>query len=253
MSGIGELDRVTGGGFVPGSVVLIGGEPGIGKSTLLIQASATLALRGHRVVYISGEEAVAQVRLRAARLALGSAPVELAAALKFLSNADLYWRFGILTRPVFLGLWVVCSLFLVGYLAGVIRMGHDEAPETPEGAIGPDSTAATGHLRADRLHDFAMLVSRVAPSDWSRMLVARAQQVPLTVLRLASCGIGDEGAWVLSNTPLPDGMTILQLPPEYQGITVLTPDAIARAIAFAIEQTPEVDVGEIVIRPTAQG
>ncbi len=79
ISGIGELDRVTGGGFVPGSVILIGGEPGIGKSTLLIQACATLADRGHRVCYISGEEAVAQVRLRAERLGLAKSNVELAA------------------------------------------------------------------------------------------------------------------------------------------------------------------------------
>jgi DNA repair protein RadA/Sms len=82
LSGIGEFDRVTGGGFVPGSVILIGGEPGIGKSTLLIQACATLAARGKRVVYISGEEAVAQVRLRAERLGLTQAPVEIAAETK---------------------------------------------------------------------------------------------------------------------------------------------------------------------------
>src|SRR5215831_3770460 len=78
-SGIAELDRVTGGGFVRGSVLLVGGDPGIGKSTLLIQAAAALARAGHRAVYISGEEAVAQVRLRAERLGLASAPVELAA------------------------------------------------------------------------------------------------------------------------------------------------------------------------------
>ncbi|HLM42063.1 MAG TPA: DNA repair protein RadA [Microvirga sp.] len=77
-SGIAELDRVTGGGFVHGSVILLGGDPGIGKSTLLMQASAALALSGRRVAYISGEEAVAQVRLRAERLGLGGAPVELA-------------------------------------------------------------------------------------------------------------------------------------------------------------------------------
>ncbi|MCB5176836.1 MULTISPECIES: DNA repair protein RadA [Microvirga] len=77
-SGIAELDRVTGGGFVHGSVILLGGDPGIGKSTLLMQATAALANRGHRVVYISGEEAVAQVRLRAERLGLANAPVELA-------------------------------------------------------------------------------------------------------------------------------------------------------------------------------
>ena len=77
-SGIAELDRVTGGGFVRGSVILLGGEPGIGKSTLLIQAAAALAQAGHRSVYISGEEAAAQVRLRAQRLGLNAAPVELA-------------------------------------------------------------------------------------------------------------------------------------------------------------------------------
>ncbi len=77
--GISELDRVAGGGIVPGSVLLIGGDPGIGKSTLLIQASAALASAGHRIIYVSGEEAVAQVRLRAERLGLAGAPVELAA------------------------------------------------------------------------------------------------------------------------------------------------------------------------------
>ncbi|MCZ0734038.1 DNA repair protein RadA [Phreatobacter sp. AB_2022a] len=76
---VGELDRVFGGGLVKGSVILIGGDPGIGKSTLLIQASARLGRMGHRVVYISGEEAVGQVRLRAERLGLTASPVELAA------------------------------------------------------------------------------------------------------------------------------------------------------------------------------
>lgn len=74
-----ELDRVTGGGFVRGSVLLVGGDPGIGKSTLLTQATSMMARAGHRIVYISGEEAVAQVRLRAERLGLSDAPVQLAA------------------------------------------------------------------------------------------------------------------------------------------------------------------------------
>lgn len=78
-TGITELDRVAGGGFVPGSAVLIGGDPGIGKSTLLLQALASLARKGQRVIYVSGEEAIAQVRLRAARLRLDDAPVLLAA------------------------------------------------------------------------------------------------------------------------------------------------------------------------------
>src|SRR4029079_17395128 len=78
-SGVPEFDRVTGGGFVRGSVLLMAGDPGIGKSTLLIQAAAALPRLGHRAVYISGEEAVAQVRLRAERLGLSDAKVELAA------------------------------------------------------------------------------------------------------------------------------------------------------------------------------
>jgi DNA repair protein RadA/Sms len=78
--GIPEFDRAMGGGLVPGSATLIGGDPGIGKSTLLLQAAASIAARGLSVAYISGEEAADQVRLRARRLGLGAAPLQLAAA-----------------------------------------------------------------------------------------------------------------------------------------------------------------------------
>ena len=79
LSGLNEFDRVIGGGFVPGSAILLGGDPGIGKSTILMQAAAALAAYGKRVVYISGEEAIAQLRMRAARLGLSDAPVQLGA------------------------------------------------------------------------------------------------------------------------------------------------------------------------------
>ena len=79
-SGIAEFDRAVGGGLVPGSATLIGGDPGIGKSTLLLQVAANMASAGKDVVYLSGEEATGQVRLRALRLGLGGAPVRLAAA-----------------------------------------------------------------------------------------------------------------------------------------------------------------------------
>jgi len=79
MTGIAEFDRVCGGGLVPGSAVLIGGDPGIGKSTLLLQAVGRLA-QDWRCAYVSGEEAVDQVRLRAQRLGCASAPVDLASA-----------------------------------------------------------------------------------------------------------------------------------------------------------------------------
>jgi DNA repair protein RadA/Sms len=68
VSGIGEVDRVLGGGFVPGSIVLFGGDPGIGKSTLLLQLAARLAVAGGSVLYITGEESAAQVRGRAERI-----------------------------------------------------------------------------------------------------------------------------------------------------------------------------------------
>ena len=79
-TGIGEFDRVCGGGLVPGSAILIGGDPGIGKSTVLLQAVAALSRRGISCAYISGEEAPAQISLRAQRLSLLDAPVQLAAA-----------------------------------------------------------------------------------------------------------------------------------------------------------------------------
>lgn len=79
-TGLAEFDRALGGGLVPGSAVLMGGDPGIGKSTLLLQAAAAIARSGANAVYISGEEAAGQVRLRAARLGLGDAPILLAAA-----------------------------------------------------------------------------------------------------------------------------------------------------------------------------
>ena len=78
-SGLDELDRVLGGGLVPASAILVGGDPGIGKSTLLLQAAASFARKGLSCLYVSGEEAAAQVRMRAERLGLSDAPVRLAA------------------------------------------------------------------------------------------------------------------------------------------------------------------------------
>ena len=78
-SGMEEFDRVLGGGLVAASAILVGGDPGIGKSTLLLQAAAAFARRGVECMYISGEEASAQVQMRAARLGLTDAPVALGA------------------------------------------------------------------------------------------------------------------------------------------------------------------------------
>jgi len=97
-SGIAELDRVCGGGMVPGSALLIGGDPGIGKSTLLLQAMAALAAGKNGAAldcaYISGEESLDQVRLRAVRLNVADAPVRLAAATSIRDIASTLDRAG---------------------------------------------------------------------------------------------------------------------------------------------------------------
>jgi DNA repair protein RadA/Sms len=88
VTGIEEFDRVCGGGVVPGSAILVGGDPGVGKSTLLLQVCATAALAGASVAYVSGEEAVEQVRARAHRMGLAHAPVRLAAETALREIAD---------------------------------------------------------------------------------------------------------------------------------------------------------------------
>jgi DNA repair protein RadA/Sms len=82
-TGLDEFDHVLGGGVVPGSVVLVGGEPGIGKSTILLQVASRLEAAGRTALYSSGEESASQVRIRADRLGGGSA------AVTFLAEADL--------------------------------------------------------------------------------------------------------------------------------------------------------------------
>jgi len=79
-TGVGELDRVLGGGLVPGSVTLVGGEPGVGKSTLLLQVAAQLANAGQKVLYVTGEETTRQVKLRAERIGALAPGLKLAAS-----------------------------------------------------------------------------------------------------------------------------------------------------------------------------
>ncbi len=99
LTGIAEFDRALGGGLVPGSAILMGGDPGIGKSTLLLQTAAQIAHAGADVVYISGEEAAGQVRLRAERLGLAGAPLRLAAAT---SVRDILTTLGAMAAPALL-------------------------------------------------------------------------------------------------------------------------------------------------------
>ncbi|MEO8114052.1 MAG: ATPase domain-containing protein, partial [Phenylobacterium sp.] len=87
-TGVDEFDRVCGGGVVAGSAILLGGDPGVGKSTLMLQVAARAAQRGARCAYISGEEAVEQVRARAHRMGLADAPVKLAAETSLRAIVD---------------------------------------------------------------------------------------------------------------------------------------------------------------------
>ena len=103
-TGLAEFDRALGGGLVPGSAILLGGDQGIGKSTLLLQAAARIAREGRGVVYVSGEEASGQVRMRAARLGLSDAPVKLAAAT---GVRDILTTLGSMDAP---GLLVIDSI-----------------------------------------------------------------------------------------------------------------------------------------------
>jgi DNA repair protein RadA/Sms len=144
-TGMAEFDRVLGGGLVPGSAVLVGGDPGIGKSTLLLQAAAALASSGATVVYLSGEEAPAQVRMRAARLGLSQAPVALGTetnlaniiatlskakvpALIVIDSVQTLWSEGLEAAPGTISQLRGCASALVSWAKGsgstLVLVGH---------------------------------------------------------------------------------------------------------------------------------
>ncbi len=91
-SGFDEFSRVLGGGIVPGSLILVGGDPGVGKSTLLLQTAAKVAASGRSVIYFSGEESLKQIKLRANRIG------EMEGDLRFVSDTDIDRIFGVLER-----------------------------------------------------------------------------------------------------------------------------------------------------------
>ena len=177
--GIAEMDRVLGGGLVPGSAVLLAGDPGIGKSTLLMQAAASLAQAGRRVLYISGEEAIEQLRLRGRRLGLSNAKLELAtsinlrdiaAALEAAGDATLVvidsiqtmWMDSIDSAPGTVSQVRACSFELIRLAKtknfSIVLVGH----VTKEGAIaGPrvleHMVDAVLYFEGDRGHQFRIL------------------------------------------------------------------------------------------------
>ncbi|MEC8309954.1 MAG: DNA repair protein RadA [Pseudomonadota bacterium] len=141
-TGMAEFDRVAGGGLVAGSATLIGGDPGIGKSTLLLQLVCRLSADGRRTAYVSGEESAEQVRMRARRLGLESAEVELATST---NAADIAASIGGKDGPEV----VVIDSIQTMYLPTL-----DSAP----GTVSQVRATAQELIRAAKTHDVALLV-----------------------------------------------------------------------------------------------
>ncbi len=188
-TGIAELDRVLGGGLAPASAVLVGGDPGIGKSTLLLQAAALAARAGAGVAYVSGEEAVDQVRGRAVRLGLADAPVRLAAEtalepvldglranrpdLVVIDSIQTMWTEQLAAAPGTVAQVRACAQELVRFAkktgAAVILVGH----VTKDGQIaGPrvveHMVDAVLYFEGERGHHFRILravKNRFGPTD----------------------------------------------------------------------------------------
>lgn len=188
-TGIAELDRVTGGGLVRSSAVLVGGDPGIGKSTLLLQSAAEMARAGIRTAYISGEEAISQIQGRARRLGVADAPVMLAAEtdlrailkglketkpqIVVIDSVQTLWSDGLEAAPGSVGQVRACAQELVRFAkrsdASVILVGH----VTKDGQIaGPrvleHMVDAVFYFEGERGHQFRVLRSvknRFGPTD----------------------------------------------------------------------------------------
>ena len=189
-TGIGELDRVLGGGLVPGSAVLVGGDPGIGKSTLLLQAAAKLATVGAPVMYLSGEEAPAQVRMRAARLGVTDAPVALGTetnlaniiatlasaappALLVIDSVQTLWSEGVEAAPGTISQLRGCASALISHAktsgSALVLVGH----VTKDGQIaGPkviehmvDTVLSFEGLSGHQFRILRAMKNRFGPTD----------------------------------------------------------------------------------------
>ncbi|MDE0851829.1 DNA repair protein RadA [Yoonia sp.] len=189
MSGVGELDRVLGGGLVKASALLVGGDPGIGKSTLLLQAAARFARNGLKVIYVSGEESTAQVQMRARRLGLEESPVQLAAETNLrnilttleaerpdfaiIDSIQTMWADHVDSAPGSVSQVRTCAHELTTFAkthdVAIVMVGH----VTKEGAIaGPrvveHMVDTVLYFEGERGHQFRILRSvknRFGPSD----------------------------------------------------------------------------------------
>ncbi|WP_298261926.1 DNA repair protein RadA [uncultured Litoreibacter sp.] len=188
-SGVAELDRVLGGGLVEASAILVGGDPGIGKSTLLLQAAARFARNGMHVIYVSGEESAEQIRMRAGRLKLSESPVRLAAEtnlrdilttldkerpkLVIIDSIQTMWSDQVDSAPGSVSQVRAASHELVNFAkrtgTAIILVGH----VTKEGALaGPrvveHMVDTVLYFEGDRGHQFRVLravKNRFGPAD----------------------------------------------------------------------------------------
>ncbi|MEO7053628.1 MAG: DNA repair protein RadA [Rhizomicrobium sp.] len=190
ITGVTEFDRVCGGGLVPGSALLVGGDPGIGKSTLILQALGEYARKGGLAVYISGEEAMAQVRMRGARMELSEVPLNLGAATNVedilatleagkppgivaIDSIQTLWTGALDAAPGTIAQVRTASFDLVRYAkssgAALILVGH----VTKDGQIaGPKAVEhlvdAVLYFEGERGHQFRVLravKNRFGPTD----------------------------------------------------------------------------------------
>lgn len=141
LTGIGEFDRVCGGGVVPGGAMLVGGDPGIGKSTLMLQVAGALS-QNLEVAYISGEEGLEQIRMRAERLGLAKAPVRLATAT---SVRDIVATMEAKDHPDILVIDSIQTMFVDTL---------DSAP----GSVGQVRASAQEMIRAAKKHNIAIIL-----------------------------------------------------------------------------------------------
>ena len=141
-SNISEFDRVSGGGLVPGSATLIGGDPGIGKSTLLLQLTCKVAEAGFNAAYISGEESVDQVRMRAKRLGLANAAVALGTAT---NASDIAASMDAAEKP---------NVMVIDSIQTMFVSGLDSAP----GTVSQVRATAQELIRAAKNNQVALLI-----------------------------------------------------------------------------------------------
>lgn len=189
LAGVEELDRVLGGGLVKASALLLGGDPGIGKSTLLLQAAARFARNGLKVIYFSGEESVSQVQMRARRLGLTKSPVQLASAtnlrdilttldsekpdLAIIDSIQTMWADNVDSAPGSVSQVRACAHELTSFAKrqgiAMVMVGH----VTKEGAIaGPrvveHMVDTVLYFEGERGHQFRLLravKNRFGPAD----------------------------------------------------------------------------------------